>query len=198
MYIPNSFNITDQQEIVNFIAENGFGQLVSTVAGRLFSTHLPVMLTEDRKTLHGHLARNNPQADAIDNQDVLVTLQGPHGYISPAWYSSTGVPTWNYQAVHLYGRCRVIDDENWLKQVVDVLAEKYEARSATPWLPEYSSGLLQAIVGVEISITDFECKYKLSQNRSVDDRKGVVDALKKQGSTALADAMVRNTLHNSV
>ena len=103
MYIPKHFEVTDEDEIFAFIEENAFGQLISHVKGRLFSTHLPFLLSENRKKIVGHLAGKNPQQSELEGQEVLVSLEGPHDYISPAWYSSPGVPTWNYQAVHVYG-----------------------------------------------------------------------------------------------
>ena len=93
MYIPKHFEITDKSEIFAFVEANAFGQLISNVDGRLYSTHLPFLLSKDRYKITGHLALQNPQLAEIDMQEVLVTLEGAHDYISPAWYSSPGVPT---------------------------------------------------------------------------------------------------------
>ncbi len=79
------------------------------------------MIASDKKKLMAHEAKQNPQYSEIDGQEVLVTLEGPHDYISPSWYSSPGVATWNYQAVHIYGKCSVFDDLTKLKEVVDKL-----------------------------------------------------------------------------
>ena len=95
MYVPEHFEVTDADEIFAFVAANAFGQLISKVDGRFFSTHIPFLLSADRTKLLGHMARPNPQHLELDNQQVLVTFQGPHDYISPAWYASPGVPTWN-------------------------------------------------------------------------------------------------------
>lgn len=194
MYIPKHFEITDKDEIFAFVEANAFGQLISNVNGRPFSTHLPFLLSEDKLKIIGHLAVQNPQHTEIDGQEVLITLAGSHDYISPAWYSSLGVPTWNYQAVHIYGKCKVFQSAEELQSVVDTLTAKYEATFENPWQPEYKLSMLGAIVGVEITINDIQCKYKLSQNRSPQDRSQVIEQLKVMGSNKLAEAMEHNEL----
>jgi len=161
----------------------------STLDGRLFSTHLPVLLNDEGNHLLGHLARANPQWRDIEGQEVLITLQGPHDYISPSWYHSPGVPTWNYQAVHIYGNCHVFEDSTKLKQVVDGLTEKFESAFERPWQPDYKTSMLQGIVGIDVEITGIQCKYKLSQNRSQEDQSRVTKRLQEKGSHELARAM---------
>ena len=194
MYIPKYFEVKDKDEVFAFIEANAFGQLISTVKGRIFSTHLPFLLSEDKSKIIGHLALPNPQHAEIDGQEVLITLEGAHDYISPAWYSSTGVPTWNYQTVHIYGQCTVFRSEEKLQNIVNALTTKYEAAFKKPWQPEYKHSLLNAIVGVEVSINEVQCKYKLSQNRSAQDRSQVIEQLKAVGSNKLAEVMERNEL----
>ena len=189
MYVPKHFEITDKGEINSFIEANAFGQLVSTLDGRLFSTHLPVLLNDEGNHLLGHLARANPQWRDIDEQEVLITLQGPHDYISPSWYHSPGVPTWNYQVVHIYGNCHVFENARKLKQVVDELTEKFESAFERPWQPDYKASMLQGIVGIDVEITGIQCKYKLSQNRSQEDQSRVTKRLQEKGSRELARAM---------
>ena len=192
MHIPDFFKVTDKREIHTFIEANAFGQLISDSADRLFSTHLPFLLSDDKTKLFGHLAKQNPQSKDIQGQEVLVTLQGAHDYISPSWYLASGVPTWNYQAVHIYGHCKVFSDVEKLKQIVNALTAKYEASFPNPWQAEYNSSMLNAIVGIEIDITEIQCQYKLSQNRSAQDKKQVIKQLKSNGSNQLAQAMKRN------
>lgn len=194
MYIPKHFEITDKDEIFAFVETNAFGQLVSSVNGRVFSTHIPFLLSNDKQKLICHLAKQNPQYSDIENQEVLVTLQGAHDYISPSWYSGPGVPTWNYQAVHIYGQCNVFHETAKIKDVVDTLTAKYESGFQVPWQPEYKASMLGAVVGVEISISEIQCKYKLSQNRPIQDQQQVIQQLKLSGSSSLAKAMERNEL----
>ena len=194
MYIPKHFEVTDKDEIFAFIEANAFGQLISNVEGRHFSTHLPFLVSKDRNKVFAHLARQNPQHAEIEGQEALITFEGPHDYISPSWYSGSGVPTWNYQTVHIYGQCRVFNDPDKLKEIVDCIANKYESGFEKPWQPEYKATMLSAIVGIEIIISEVQCKYKLSQNRSAQDQKQVVQQLKSAGSNKLAEAMERNEL----
>ena len=207
MYTPPHFQVTETEEIFAFIEANGFGTLVSQAANhaisvadrsqqtknRTVASHLPFLLSEDRARLFGHLAAQNPQCSAdLENQESLIILQGPHDYISPSWYTKPGVPTWNYQAVHLYGRCRLIHDHERKRQLVEQLTHKYESAMTSPWQPTYPAAMLQAIIGIEFEIEEIECKYKLSQNRPADDRQQVIDQLETGNSTALAEAMKRN------
>ena len=123
MYTPNQFEITDENEVFSFVEANGFGQLTSIAEGKLFATHMPFIVSHDKDTLLGHIARQNPQHLNIENQEVLVTFLGPHEYISPSWYGSTGVPTWNYQTVHIYGICRIISNRETVKDILTTLTE---------------------------------------------------------------------------
>lgn len=192
MFTPKSFQVSDKKEIQTFIKANAFGQLISSKDGRLLSSHIPFLISDDQTQLIGHLAKVNPQVQDIDGQEILVTLQGAHDYISPAWYETPGVPTWNYQAVHIYGHCRTFDDPESLKNAVDRLTNYYESGFDKPWKPSYKATMLGAIVGFEIVISDIQAQYKLSQNRSEQDRKQVIKALENIASTSsteLAKAM---------
>ncbi|MFV2031439.1 MAG: FMN-binding negative transcriptional regulator [Gammaproteobacteria bacterium] len=192
MYIPKYFEITNREKIFAFIDANAFGQLISHVDGRLVSSHLPFLISADHRYLLGHLARPNPQWKDISGQEILITLQGPHEYISPTWYSSPGVPTWNYQAVHIYGKCQAFNDPARLKQVVDSLTEKYESAFDQSWKPDYAASMLRGIVGIEVEISEIQCKFKLSQNRSDTDQIQVIEALGAAESNLVAMAMQEN------
>ena len=189
MYVPDHFKVSDQEEIYSFLEANAFGQLISLQDDRLTASHLPFLLSSDRKNLRCHLARQNTQWQQLGDQQVLVTFLGPHDYISPSWYQTPGVPTWNYQALHVYGHCRVFDAADELAALVDSLSHRYESAFESPWEPQYRDAMLKAIVGVEISIDEIQCKYKLSQNRPAADQEGVIDKLDYLGSESLAQAM---------
>ncbi len=192
MYIPKHFKVTDEEEIFAFIEENAFGQLISNVQGRHFSTPLPFLVSADRTTLYVHLAKQNPQLAEIEGQEVLITFSGPHGYISPSWYNTPGVPTWNYQVVHVYGQCKIMNQPDEIKAIVDNLTQKYEAGYQSPWQPEYHAAMLNAITGIEIDISEIQAKFKLSQNRPAQDQKQVIQQLAKSGFNELADTMKRH------
>ncbi len=189
MYIPRSFVISDQATVDQFITDNAFGQLISRHAGQLFSTHLPFLYDAERSVLTGHMARQNPQHQDLEDQQVMVTLAGAHGYISPTWYAVNSVPTWNYQAVNIYGQCQLFSEPDRLMQVVNALAHQYEQHQAQPWVPEYRAEMLKAIVGFELKISEIQCKFKLNQNRSAADMQGVIDNLDPVKEAGLLAAM---------
>ncbi|MDH4041192.1 MAG: FMN-binding negative transcriptional regulator [Gammaproteobacteria bacterium] len=192
MYIPRHFAVTDRLEIVSFLEANAFGQLISTVDGKPFCSHLPFLVSGDGSRLIAHVARQNPQHNEIGGQLVLATFAGPHDYVSPSWYSAPGVPTWNYQAVHVYGQCSTFSDPVRLGELVETLADRYESGFARPWQASYESRMLEAIVGIDIAVTEIQCKYKLGQNRPEQDQRQVAAKLREAGSTLLADAMDRS------
>ncbi len=189
MHVPKHFNVSEQEEIFSFLDANAFGQLVSLANHRLTASHLPFLVSDDRKHLRCHLARQNSHWQTLEDQQVLVTFLGPHDYISPSWYQTPGVPTWNYQALHIYGRCRVFDEPDAVATVVEALTKRYESAFDTPWEPKYKDAMLKAIVGVEIEIEEVQCKYKLSQNRPTQDHQTVIDKLDELGSESLVSAM---------
>ena len=188
MYIPKLFKNEDTAEIEAFIQQNSFGILISTVDKMPVGTHIPIELEEidGKKVLCGHLARANTQWRSFEeNKDVLVIFSGPHAYISSSWYKdkAENVPTWNYVAVHVYGKIRIVEDQElWvsLKKLVD----KYEQGSDNPASIETMSAKMiehqmRAIVGFEIEIIDIQAKYKLSQNRNAEDYQNVVSHLQQ-------------------
>jgi transcriptional regulator len=189
MYIPKYFEVTETEEILAFIKANSFGQLISYVEGRLFSSHLPFLISDGGGSLICHLAKNNPQWESIVKQEVLATFQGPHDYISPSWYCSSVVTTWNYQAVHVYGRAKIITDHEELRKIVNDLTQRHESSFQNPWCSEYKESLLQAIIGIEIEVSEIQAKYKLSQNRLENDRKQLIKKLESVGAVLLAEAM---------
>lgn len=115
MYIPKHFKVTDFDEIQGFIQENSFGTLVTTKQGTPIATHLPLALHKqgDEFYINGHMAYGNPQwrTFGVENENVLVIFQGPHAYISSSWYKDENVPTWNYQAVHVYGTASIMSEQ---------------------------------------------------------------------------------------
>ena len=190
MYIPKHFLETDQDKIAAFIDEHAFGTLITVADARPFATHIPFMYERDADLLSCHVARANPQwRHLASGADVLVMFQGPHAYISPTWYVTPGVPTWDYAAVHVYGSARAIDDVSAAKRHVERLAARYERGNQPPWAPEFDERKLRGIVGIEIRIKEIQGKFKVSQNRPAEDRARVAAELRASGSeNALAVA----------
>jgi transcriptional regulator len=186
MYLPNSFREDDPALLHDLMRRYNFAILVTQHDGAPFATHLPVLLDAQRGphgTLLAHMARANPQwRDFGAGREVLVIFQGPHAYVSPAWYEAMpSVPTWNYATVHAYGIPQVIEDHDRLRAMLETLVDTHEAARTPPWrmdLPaDYLDRMLRAIVGFEIEITRLEGKLKLSQNRGEDDRRRVAAEL---------------------
>jgi len=190
MYIPSHFRESDERVLADFIDAYAFGTLVTVEQRRPFASHLPFLYDREARTLHAHVARGNPQWQHVaTDPDVLVMFQGPRGYVSPTWYAEPGVPTWNYTAVHVYGRAHVLDDAAATARHVEKLAARFERGSAAPWVPAYDPRRLAGIVGIEIAIGEIQGKFKLSQNRSAEDRARVTARLAASGgdeSAALA------------
>src|SRR5262249_46495843 len=144
----------------DFIEQHNFGLLVSQVDGVPFASHLPFLLqrtTGPHGTLIGHLARANPQWQEAGDQTALALFSGPHAYITPTWYEAEQVvPTWNYIAVHAYGRVQVIQDEDALLDIVQEMVRVHEQTMPRPWSFDHSSTfvkrLLAQIVGLRIEI----------------------------------------------
>jgi transcriptional regulator len=182
----------------DLIRAHPLGLLITAGPGGLLANPVPFLIDSERGeygTLRAHVARANPQwreLDAID--ECLVVFQGPQHYITPSWYATkreTGkvVPTWNYATVHAWGRPRAIEDAAWLRQLIGELTRSQEGGRAAPWhvedAPEdFVAMQIRAIVGMEIPITRIEGKWKVSQNRPVADREGVVAGLRAQGDEA--------------
>src|SRR3970040_943767 len=126
MYIPQHFLEMDEDKVAAFIDEHAFGALVTVADGRPFATHIPFMYERDAGLLWCHVARANPQWQHLaSGADVMVMFQGPHAYISPTWYVTPGVPTWDYAVVHVYGSARAIEDTALTKRHVERLAARY-------------------------------------------------------------------------
>lgn len=200
MYVPSQFKEEDVQVLHHAMRQSGIATLVTLGADGMEATHLPMLLEPEPApfgTLRGHIARGNPQwRRAAPDVHALAIFLGPDAYVSPSWYATkreTGkvVPTWNYVAVHAYGPVRFFDDADRLLGLVTKLTETHEAGRAAPWAvtdaPEdYVRQHLKAVVGVEITIARLEGKWKMSQNRPAQDRRGVVEGLLREDDPAKA------------
>jgi transcriptional regulator len=166
--------------------------LVTLAEDGLCADHIPLLVHaagEDDILLHGHVARANPVWRSIETRaDALAIFQDAGGYITPSWYATkaqTGkvVPTWNYVAVHAYGKARAIHDPAWLRGFLTRLTATHEAARPAPWQlsdapADYVEAQLKAIVGIEITVSRLIGKWKMSQNRQPQDIDGVVAGLR--------------------
>ncbi len=175
MYIPPAFREDDLAVLHALMRDNSFAIVVTQQGGAPVASHIPLLLDTERGpygTLRGHVSRANAQWTGFNGaQEALVIFQGPHAYITPSWYEpGVNVPTWNYAAVHAYGKPQVIEDQAALVKLLDTLVQTYESGFEQPWKFDYSDDALQSkikgIVGFEMEITRLEGKLKMSQNRS--------------------------------
>ncbi|HEY7330761.1 MAG TPA: FMN-binding negative transcriptional regulator [Gemmataceae bacterium] len=188
MYIPAAFAEHDLTRLHDFIEQNSFGVLVSQIDGLPFATHLPFLLERTagpHGTLVGHVSRANPHWRQAGGQTTLAIFSGPHAYISPTWYEADQVvPTWNYTAVHVYGRVQVIEQKNSLLEIVQRMVQVYEKAMPRPWSFDPSSTfaerMLAQIVGLRIEIENIEGKWKLNQNHPVERRRKVIQVLQQR------------------
>src|SRR5690554_3494921 len=187
MYLPNHFKEDDQDKLLQYIRDYSFGTLVVADDEGIEAKHAPFHLGSGANGSLGHLqchlARSNPAWQRIQGRArVLVVFQGPDAYVSPSWYptkAETGrvVPTWNYLAVHVQGAARIVEDSDWLARHVRDLTDRHEAAMDAPWSvddapAEFTERLLDAIVGVEITIETLTGKLKASQNQPERNREG--------------------------
>lgn len=187
MYIPKYYKVNDVEEIREFVQANSFGTLVTTRKGRPIATHLPLQFTQEggETYITGHMAYGNPQWRTFaDSDEVLVMFQGPHAYISSSWYEHENVPTWNYQAVHLYGHAHILEAEE-LEQDLTKLMQKYESHREHPVLwetlsPELLERELKGIVGFKIHVQEIQAANKLSQNRNEQDYRNIIVKLNEE------------------
>lgn len=203
MYVPSHFAESEPSRLQAFMRANDFALIVSAVEGRPFATHVPILLDAERGrqgTLVGHMARGNPHWRSFGPEvEVLVIFNGPHCYISPTWYETApNVPTWNYAAVHAYGRARTIDDPLAVRSILDRTVTLYEGEGEGAWsltgLPEdYLERMIRGVAAFEIEIERLEGKFKLSQNRADPDRRAVLRRLEASGEPreAAVGAMMR-------
>ncbi|GHE79818.1 transcriptional regulator [Amycolatopsis deserti] len=198
MYVPAHF-APDEDAVHSLLEHHGAADLVTSTPDGLVATTLPFVYDRARGRLLGHLARNNDHWRRTALGDSLVIVRGPDSYVTPSWYASKAehgrvVPTWNYVTAHVYGTLSVHDDPDWVADVVRRLTDHHEAGRAEPWsvddAPEkFIHGQLRAIVGVEVTITRIEAKFKLSQNRPPADIEGVIEGLRAEGDEAGAAAV---------
>lgn len=201
MYTPHAFKEDRLPVLHDAIERSGLATLVTVTSTGLVASHIPMLVDATRGpygTLSGHLARANSQwREGTADAEALAIFIGPETYVSPSWYATTQrtgkvVPTWNYVAVHAYGRVVFFDDPDRLRTIVTRLTNRHEAALPKPWhvtdAPEdFIEGQLKAIVGFEMVIARLEGKWKLSQNRPDDDRRGVIQGLGELNRESAAD-----------
>lgn len=194
MYIPAAFHEQDLAELRAFLRAHPFAMMVSNLDDLPFATHLPLLLETRGETdvLIGHVARENAHHQAFDGDaESLAVFTGPHAYVSPRLMAGAAVPTWNYTAVHAYGTPEIIDGTEKVRASLVALTDAFEGGA---WTLDALDGafvekMAAAVVVFEMPIDLWRGKYKLSQNRSENDRTSIAQGLRDEGHDDVADLM---------
>jgi transcriptional regulator len=191
MYSPPYNQVEERAELLAFMRANSFALLVTATGGTPLASHLPVIVAdgEGGLAIHSHMARNNPQWREFFDDEVLVVFAGPHAYVSPRWYEARErVPTWNYAAVHAYGRVTVTADRAMKHAAQRALVAELDPQ----WLPqfdalrpEYVHSMLEGIVTFDIAVTRLETRWKLSQNRGRREQELIAAALERSEDSSV-------------
>jgi transcriptional regulator len=183
VYIPEFNRLTDRNEIVDFMKQFSFANIISARNNLPVATPLPfiISLKDDQIILSSHFAKANEQWIDIENNQVLIIFSEPHAYISPVNYDQVlNVPTWNYISVHAYGKGKLITESEEVTRIIEATIDTYEGAYRQQWdnFPEqYKVKMLKGIVAFEILVTDIKAKKKLSQNRSDNEKQRIIKSL---------------------
>jgi transcriptional regulator len=203
VYLPSSFAVRDSESIARLIEAYPFAALITASGDQPQISHVPLLYRADpgpRGSLIGHVARANPHWQRFTEAPTLAVFSGPHAYVSPSWYADPPamVPTWNYVVAHVYGSAVPLVDRAETLAVLREMTERFESRRPRAWRLQLEGARLEAMVGAIVAfrmiIERVDAKFKLSQNRSVEDRERVIAALLEEGSTeasATAEWMIR-------
>ena len=196
MYCPAHFAETRPEVLHALMREHPLATLVTMADDSLNADHIPLILEtadDGSPVLRGHVARANPVWKTLRaDVDALAIFRGPDAYITPSWYPTKrehgkAVPTWNYAVVHARGPLSVIHEADRLRRQVESLTQQQESAFAEPWAvsdapADYVEKMLAAIVGIELTITSLEGKWKTSQNQPAGNRAGAAQGLQALGT----------------
>lgn len=194
MYIPPHYQSHDRAALLAFMRRYSFATLVTQVDGRPFATHLPFVVREEGEQLFlgAHVSKANPHWKTLTEQPVLVIFAEPHAYVSPSHYDRVqNVPTWNYIAVHAYGRAALLPDLNASLAALEAMIDQYEPAYRAQWegLPmEYKTKMAAGIVAFDIRVEELQGKEKLSQNKTDAERARIAETF-AQSEDAQARAL---------
>lgn len=201
MYIPPKFEFTDKAEIVAFMKHFSFATIVTIQQDVPVATHLPFVVKEENDDiiLVSHFAKANEQWKAVESNTILVIFSEPHAYISPQNYDSEqNVPTWNYVAVHAYGKAKIVSETDKVLELLESTIDTYETAYRQQWnnLSEvYKLNMLKGIVAFNVTVTDLQAKKKLSQNKTEKEQQKIIKSLSQSSNTneqLIAHYMMKN------
>lgn len=196
MYVARQFEFEDKAEKIAFMKQYSFATIVTTKAGLPIATQLPFLITQkdDNIVLSAHFALANEQAGYIEEHTSLVIFSEPHAYISPAHYDKVeSVPTWDYVAVHAYGKARIVHEENAKIEALEQMILFYEQGYLEKWnklSDKFKKGMIRGIAVFDLEVTDLQGQKKISQNKTEIERERIAVHLEKSdvsSEKAIAD-----------
>jgi transcriptional regulator len=193
MYVPSTNKFEDEQQAISFMQRYSFATIITVKDGVPTATHLPFIVKQggDQIILRSHFAKANPQATDIIDNNALVIFTEPHAYISPKHYEKEqSVPTWNYLAVHAYGKCVLLNSNEDKASLLEETINYYEAEYLKQWqgLPDaFKQNMMQGIVAFEIIVNDLQAKSKLSQNKTKQERDSIISELSQAETSTEKD-----------
>ena len=202
MYIPKSFEFENLAEKIAFMKQYSFATIITSANEVPIATHLPFFVdgSTGKIILRSHFGKANPHARSLENNLSLVIFSEPHAYISPDHYDKhESVPTWDYISVHAYGKAKILDSEAEKARVLEEMITFYDKEYIAQWnsfTDKFKTNMMKGIIAFELEVTDLQGQKKLSQNKSVNERKSIVAQLEKSEDSveqSLA-SYIRNTL----
>ena len=180
------FVLSDADEVRRLIRENPWATIVSHTAAGLVASHYPIVLDEsgddpDEIVVVSHVGRTDERSHELGQHEVMVIVQGPHGYVSPGWYPAEQIiPTWNHVTAHLWGTPEILsDDENFrvLGELVDHFEHVMPEPSSLALDDEGARRVARGTVGIRVRVTRFDARLKLSQNKAPEVVDRIIDEL---------------------
>jgi transcriptional regulator len=203
MYIPKAFEFKNAADQIAFMRRYSFATIITCIDNIPVATQLPFIIDDSsgKLLLRAHFAMANEQAQHIEDNTSLVIFSEPHAYISPSHYDKReSVPTWDYIAVHAYGKARLLEDEASKLQVLEQMITFYERGYMEQWnsLPDkFKTGMMRGIAAFELEVSDLQGQKKLSQNKTEAERERIIRHLEENGDNTAKDLAIyiKNTSH---
>lgn len=193
MFIPDDFDFKNNAQKIAFMKKYSFATIITVKDDIPIATQLPFIIddTSGKLLLRSHFALANEQVEYIVNNTSLVIFTEPHAYISPSLYEKReSVPTWDYIAIHAYGKARIIEDAEGKIELLEQMISYYEEEYMEQWKSlseKFKKGMIRGIAAFELEVTDFQGQKKLSQNKSEAERKRIVEHLEQSDNTVEKD-----------
>lgn len=189
MYTPNLFKFESDKEKIAFMKQYSFATMITIKENLPLATQLPFYINDlsEKLIVCSHFALANEQTKYIENNTSLLIFSEPHAYISPTHYDKReSVPTWDYIAVHAYGKAKIISGEVEKRQALEQMIQYYEASYLSQWQSlsdRFKKGMMKGIVAFEIEVTDLQGQKKLSQNKTEIEKQRIINHLEHSENT---------------